>query len=50
MRSGHHWAQPILRRFGHEISVRPSLGLYNDEDGIARLVVALRDLAEGRRR
>ncbi len=50
VRSGHHWAQPILRRFGHEISVRPSLGLYNDEDGIARLVVALRDLAEGRRR
>ena len=29
VRSGHHCAQPILRRFGLETTVRPSLGLYN---------------------
>ena len=45
VRAGHHCAQPILRRFGHETTVRPSLGIYNDEADIARLVHALRDLA-----
>lgn len=29
VRSGHHCAQPILRRFGLESAVRPSLALYN---------------------
>jgi len=29
VRSGHHCAQPILRRFGLETTVRPSLALYN---------------------
>jgi len=29
VRSGHHCAQPILRRFGVETTVRPSLAIYN---------------------
>jgi cysteine desulfurase/selenocysteine lyase len=48
VRSGHHCAQPILRRFGHEATVRPSLGIYNDESDIALLVRALRELGAGR--
>ncbi len=47
VRAGHHCAQPILRRFGHEATVRPSLGIYNDEADVGRLVHALRDLAVG---
>jgi cysteine desulfurase/selenocysteine lyase len=49
VRAGHHCAQPILRRFGHEATVRPSLGVYNDERDIARLIQALRDLTSGAR-
>ena len=29
VRAGHHCAQPILRRFGLEATVRPSLAFYN---------------------
>ncbi|HMO63227.1 MAG TPA: family 2A encapsulin nanocompartment cargo protein cysteine desulfurase [Ferruginibacter sp.] len=29
VRAGHHCAQPILRRFGQETTVRPSLAFYN---------------------
>lgn len=29
VRSGHHCAQPILRRLGYESTVRPSLAFYN---------------------
>ncbi|MDR2744510.1 MAG: cysteine desulfurase [Desulfovibrio sp.] len=29
VRAGHHCAQPILRHFGHEGTVRPSLAFYN---------------------
>jgi cysteine desulfurase/selenocysteine lyase len=50
VRAGHHCAQPILRRFGHEATVRPSLGVYNDENDIAQLIHALRDLAGTARR
>ena len=38
MRSGHHCAQPILRRFGLETTVRPSLAFYNTYDEIDLLV------------
>jgi cysteine desulfurase/selenocysteine lyase len=41
VRSGHHCAQPILRRFGLEATVRPSLALYNtyaDLDALAESV------------
>lgn len=44
VRSGHHCAQPILRRFGVESSVRPSLALYNTCAEIDRLVDAVRRL------
>lgn len=48
VRSGHHCAQPILRRFGLESTVRPSLALYNTCDDIDTLVSALFDLRGGR--
>lgn len=41
VRAGHHCAQPILRRFGLESTVRPSLALYNTNDDIDALVAAL---------
>lgn len=49
VRTGHHCAQPILRRFGVETTVRPSLAFYNTFDEIDRLVAVVRRLA-GRRR
>ncbi|MBI5130564.1 MAG: SufS family cysteine desulfurase [Rhodopseudomonas palustris] len=48
VRAGHHCAQPILRRFGLETTVRPSLALYNTHDDIDALVDALRRLQTGR--
>ena len=48
VRSGHHCAQPILRRFGLESTVRPSLALYNTCEDIDALVAALRRLQAGR--
>lgn len=42
VRSGHHCAQPSLRRFGVESTVRPSLAFYNTHDEIDRLVDAVR--------
>ncbi|WP_036666051.1 family 2A encapsulin nanocompartment cargo protein cysteine desulfurase [Paludibacterium yongneupense] len=48
VRSGHHCAQPILRRFGVESTVRPSLALYNTFDDIDALVNAVRRLAGAR--
>ncbi len=41
VRSGHHCAQPILRRFGQESTVRPSLAFYNTCEDIDALVSAL---------
>jgi len=41
VRSGHHCAQPTLRRFGVETTVRPSLALYNNINDIDTLVTAL---------
>jgi cysteine desulfurase/selenocysteine lyase len=41
VRSGHHCAQPILRRFGLESTVRPSLAFYNTCEDIDALVAAL---------
>jgi cysteine desulfurase/selenocysteine lyase len=48
VRSGHHCAQPILRRFGHESSVRPSLALYNTCSDIDALIASLHRLTAGR--
>ena len=44
VRSGHHCAQPILRRFGLESTVRASLALYNTYEDIDTLVMALWNL------
>lgn len=44
VRSGHHCAQPILRRFGLESTVRASLALYNTYEDIDTLVTALWNL------
>lgn len=42
VRTGHHCAQPVLRHFGYESTVRPTLGIYNSESDIDALVRALR--------
>ncbi|MGB6690947.1 MAG: family 2A encapsulin nanocompartment cargo protein cysteine desulfurase [Terracidiphilus sp.] len=47
VRSGHHCAQPILRRFGLESTVRASLALYNTIEDIDALVTALWNLRLG---
>ena len=48
MRGGHHCAQPILRRFGVESTLRATLALYNTCEEIDALVAALWDLHQGR--
>ncbi|WP_254773305.1 family 2A encapsulin nanocompartment cargo protein cysteine desulfurase [Nitrosospira sp. Nsp13] len=48
VRAGHHCAQPILRRFGYESTVRPSLALYNTYADVDTLVAALHRLQGGR--
>ena len=45
VRSGHHCAQPSLRRFGVETTVRPSFSIYNTHDEVSRLVAVVRSLA-----
>lgn len=42
VRAGHHCAQPSLRRFGLDATVRPSLAMYNTTGEIDRLVEAIR--------
>ncbi|HEY1102449.1 MAG TPA: family 2A encapsulin nanocompartment cargo protein cysteine desulfurase [Burkholderiaceae bacterium] len=49
VRTGHHCAQPILRRFGVETTVRPSVAFYNTFDEIDRLVAVVQRLASQRR-
>lgn len=44
VRAGHHCAQPILRRFGVESTVRASLALYNTHEDLEALTQALYDL------
>jgi cysteine desulfurase / selenocysteine lyase len=44
VRSGHHCAQPALRRFGVETSVRPSLAMYNNYADVDALIAVLRKL------
>jgi cysteine desulfurase/selenocysteine lyase len=46
VRSGHHCAQPILRRFGVESTVRPSLAFYNTCADIDLLVTTLHRLVQ----
>ena len=45
VRAGHHCAQPILRRFGLESTVRPSFALYNTAEDVEALIAAVRRIA-----
>ncbi|MCO4878533.1 family 2A encapsulin nanocompartment cargo protein cysteine desulfurase [Paraburkholderia caribensis] len=45
VRAGHHCAQPILRRFGLEATVRPSLAFYNTCDEVDTMVSVVQRLA-----
>ena len=48
VRAGHHCAQPSLRHFGVEATVRPSLAFYNTHAEIDRLAAAIADIAHSR--
>jgi cysteine desulfurase/selenocysteine lyase len=48
VRGGHHCAQPILRRFGLESTVRATFAVYNTCEEVDALVAALWDLRQGR--
>lgn len=45
VRAGHHCAQPILRHYGLEGTVRPSLAFYNSPNDIDALLRAIRTLS-----
>ncbi|GBG40128.1 family 2A encapsulin nanocompartment cargo protein cysteine desulfurase [Mycobacterium montefiorense] len=47
VRAGHHCAQPILRRYGLEATVRPSFAFYNTFEEIDVFLKAVRRIAEG---
>lgn len=47
VRAGHHCAQPILRRYGLEATVRPSFAFYNTFEEIDIFLRAVRRIAEG---
>ena len=42
VRAGHHCAQPALRRFGVEATVRPSMAFYNTFEEVDRLADAIK--------
>jgi cysteine desulfurase/selenocysteine lyase len=48
VRSGHHCAQPILRRMGVESTVRPSIAFYNTCEELDQLVATLLRIQAGR--
>jgi len=48
VRSGHHCAQPILRRYGLETTVRPSIAFYNTHEELDFLTEVLQRLASKR--
>jgi cysteine desulfurase/selenocysteine lyase len=48
VRTGHHCAQPILRRFGQETTVRPSIAFYNTHEEIDRLADVVRSVQSGK--
>jgi cysteine desulfurase/selenocysteine lyase len=49
VRAGHHCAQPVLRFFGLEGTVRPSLAFYNTFGELDKLVQALQELTDRRK-
>lgn len=48
LRSGHHCAQPALRRLGVEATVRPSFSFYNTTLEIDKLVAAVKKILQVR--
>jgi cysteine desulfurase/selenocysteine lyase len=50
VRAGHHCAQPILRRFGLEGTVRASLAFYNNTADVDALVASVRRVVMGQAR
>jgi cysteine desulfurase/selenocysteine lyase len=50
VRASHHCAQPILRRFGVESTVRATLAMYNTCEDIDALIAALLRIQAGRGR
>jgi cysteine desulfurase / selenocysteine lyase len=46
VRTGHHCAQPLMRRFGIDATVRASLAFYNTPQELDRLGVALQKVKE----
>ncbi|MDD4564425.1 MAG: family 2A encapsulin nanocompartment cargo protein cysteine desulfurase [Eubacteriales bacterium] len=47
VRTGHHCAQPILRRFGLESTIRPSIAFYNTREEVDEMVRVLTLLQKG---
>jgi cysteine desulfurase/selenocysteine lyase len=47
VRAGHHCAQPSLRHFGLEATIRPSLAFYNTRAEIDRLAATVQAIARG---
>ncbi len=45
IRTGHHCAQPVLERLGHDVTARASIGMYNRESDIDALVKSLHRVA-----
>ncbi|MEO6175064.1 MAG: family 2A encapsulin nanocompartment cargo protein cysteine desulfurase [Flavobacterium circumlabens] len=48
VRTGHHCAQPILRRMGVETTVRPSLAFYNTTQDVDVFIKTIRELKKVR--
>jgi len=46
IRTGHHCAQPLIRRYGVPATARASMAFYNNEDDIDRLVEGLQTVKE----
>ena len=44
VRTGHHCAQPLLRRFGLTAATRVSFGIYNTSEDIGALIRALKEI------
>lgn len=49
VRTGHHCAQPILRRMGVETAVRPSLAFYNTTQDVDVFIETLWRLKNGKK-
>ncbi|MCU0710030.1 MAG: cysteine desulfurase [Pirellula sp.] len=48
VRTGHHCAQPSLRHFGLEATIRPSFALYNTHDEVERMIEVILRLSRKR--